>query len=136
MISKKAFISTGATLAVVAGLTGVAAGEWGPQPKPPKTVVEAPLVINDVKTIHKVIRVKSKARPTVRPVSNTGYGSNGGTAYAASNPPQQAAQSQISSRSSAPTVSTHSSGGSYGGEGESEGRESENHSQEREGSDD
>lgn len=133
MISKRALISTGATLAVVGGFASLAAGAWGPQPKPPKTVAEAPLVITDVQTIHKTVRVKAKPRPVARPVTVSNTSGSTGTAYAASNSSSEA--SSQTSQGQAPTVSTHSSGGWHESE-EHEGRESEHHDEEREGDDD
>lgn len=132
MISKKAVISTGATLATVGGFATLAMGAWGPQPKPPKTVAEAPLVITDVQTIHKTVKVKAKVRPVARPTLASSSSASSGTAYAASNPPEQVTPAY--SQRQAPTVSTHSSGGAGTGGYENEGRESEDH--EREGNDD
>ncbi len=130
MISKKALISTGATLATLGGFASLAAGMWGPQPKPPKTVAEAPIVITDVQTIHKTVKVKAKPRPVARPVVVSNTPSSSGTAYTAANTSGDSNASR-----QAPTVSSHSSGGWNESE-EYEGRESEHHDEEREGADD
>ncbi len=131
MASRKALIATGATSAVVGGFASLALGAWGPQPQPPKTVAEAPLVINDVQTIHKTVKVKAKARPVARPTQVASVSAP--TAYAASNPPQRVSSTPAYSQRPAPTVSSHSSGGTSGGEG---GYEAENNTPEREGQDD
>ncbi len=131
MISRKGLISTGATLVVLGGFTSLAVGAWGPQPKPPKAVAEAPIVITDIQTIHKTVKVKAKPRPVARPAQVSYTAAASGSSYAASNPPERVAPSN--SQRSAPSVSTHSSGGE-GEYGEREGHESEDH--EREGDDD
>ena len=131
MISKRALISTGATLLTVAGFTSLAMGAWGPQPKPPKTVAEAPLVVTDVQTIHKTVKVKAKPRPVARPVQVSYTPASSGSSYAASSPPERVTPSY--SQKPAPTVSTHSSGGGDG-YGEREGHESDDN--EHEGNDD
>lgn len=139
MISKRASIATGATLATVGAFASLAVGAWGPQPKPPQVVAEKPIVINDIQTIHKTIKVKAKPMPGAKPVTVGSTSASSGTSYAASYPAQQAASSRTYAQTSAPTVSTHSSGGGSYSESENENgeaRESENHEEEREGSDD
>jgi hypothetical protein len=139
MISKRASIATGATLATVGAFASLAVGAWGPQPKPPELVAGKPIIINDVQTVHKTIKVKAKANPGAKPVTVGSTPASSGTSYAASYPAQQAASSKTYPQTNVPTVSTHSSGGGNYSEAESgngEARESENHDGEREGSDD
>jgi hypothetical protein len=98
-------------------------------------VAETPLVINDVQTIHKTVKVKANARPAARPLAPVAQVSSasGATAYAASNPPQPVTSNPAYAQHAAPTVSTHSSGGKSGGE---DTYDSETNSQQQEGQDD
>lgn len=120
MIGKRTLAAGTVTVTAVAALGGVAVGAWGPQPKPPELVAEAPLVITDVRTIRKTVHVKPKPRPVTRHVqaaasSPAAYVTSSSSAAGDQSPSYAAARSNA-----APTVSTHSSGGGHSAEREHE----------------
>jgi len=137
MITRKALLATGATLTSVAAFAGVALGAWDTA-GPAKSWSDKPIVMTEVQIVRKTVHVKSEPKKVVavkpRTVANV---TGSGTAVAAADPPQATSSpsnyAQRPTQSTAPTVSTHSSGSGSTRERESEGNSNE---REHEGNDD
>lgn len=148
MIAGKSTIAAGATMLTVGAIGGVGINAATNSDKA-TTVAEKPIIQTDIQTVHRTIHIKPKtvsASRTARGVALATGGSGSGTAYTASSPSQAVSSSRSQSGAgSAPTVSTHSSGGASGGysgddHGVEDSHENEHHNDnqgtETEGSDD
>lgn len=132
MFSRKTGIAAGATIAAVGAFAAVGLGTSNPG-MAGQTVAQAPVIQTEVQVVRRTIHLRPKPKPHAAPASG------GGTTYAAANPAtptsNYGARAAAPTRASAPSVSTHSSGGSSS-ENERESGDDNGREHEREGNDD
>ncbi|MEI7889122.1 MAG: hypothetical protein WCI34_02320 [Actinomycetes bacterium] len=132
MFSSKTGIAAGATIATVGAFAAVGMGAANPG-MAGKTVAQAPVIQTEVQVVRRTIHLRPKPKPHAAPTAGSG------TTYAAANPAtptnNYSPRSAAPARTSAPTVSTHSSGGHSAGSESDSGDDNSGHS-EKEGNND